>query len=76
MKIGTMIVILVDDHRQGNFNNLIDITTGGLFGLMKLTTNSLDANLYAVTSLTKGNTSLAKRKPLMMQLEYCKVIFN
>ena len=52
-----MIVILVDDQRLGNFDNLIDQMTGGLFGLMKLTTNSSDANLYAVTSLMKGNTS-------------------
>ena len=52
-----MIVILADNHRQRNFNNLIDKTTGGLFGLMKLTTNGSDANLYAVTSLMKGNTS-------------------
>ena len=28
-----------------------------LFGLMKLTTNGSDANLYAVTSQTQGNTS-------------------
>ena len=56
-KVGMVIVILVDDWRQGNFDNLIDQTTGSLFGLVKLTTNSLDANLYAVTSLTKGNTS-------------------
>ena len=31
--------------------------TNNLFGLMKLTTNGSDANLYAVTSLTQGNTS-------------------
>ena len=52
-----MIVILADNHRQENFDNLIDKTTGSLFGLMKLTTNGSDANLYVVTSLMKGNTS-------------------
>ena len=56
MKLGAMIVILADDHIQSNFINLIDKTTGSLFGMMKLKTNGLDANLYAVTSLTKGNT--------------------
>ena len=56
-KVGVVIVILVDNQRQGNFDNLIDQTTGSLFGLMKLTTNGSDANLYAVTSLMKGNTS-------------------
>ena len=52
-----MIVILADDHRQSNFINLINKTTGGLFRMMKLTTNGSDANLYVVTSQTKGNTS-------------------
>ena len=52
-----MIVILVDNHRQGNFDNLIDKTTDSLFSLMKLTTNGSDANLYVVTSLMKANTS-------------------
>ena len=45
-----MIIILVDD-------NLIGKRTGSLFGWMKLTTNSSDANLYAVTTLMQGNTS-------------------
>ena len=54
---GATIVILVDDRRQSNFINLVDKTTGRLFGLMKLRTNSSDAYLYAVTSLAKGNTS-------------------
>ena len=49
-KVGVGIVILMDDQRQGNFDNLIDQMTGGLFGLMKLTTNGSDANLYAVTT--------------------------
>ena len=52
-----MIVILADDRRQGNFDNDIDKTTASLFGLIKLTTNGSDANLYAMTCLTKGNTS-------------------
>ena len=52
-----MITILTDDHRKGNFHNLIEKTTDGLFGLMKLTANGSDANLYAVKSLMQGNTS-------------------
>ena len=52
-----MITILADNHRQRNFHHLIEKTTNQLFGLMKLTTNGSDANLYAVTSLTQGNTS-------------------
>ena len=52
-----MITILADDRRQRNFHHLIEKTTNQLFGLMKLTTNGSDANLYAVTSLTQGNTS-------------------
>ena len=56
-KVGAMIVILADDRRQRNFHSLIEKTTNNLFGLMKLTTNGSDANLYAVTSLTQGNTS-------------------
>ena len=56
-KVGTMITILADDHRKGNFHHLIEKTTNGLLGLMKLTTNGSDANLYAVTSMTQGNTS-------------------
>ena len=52
-----MIAILADDRRQHNFHSLIEKTTNHLFGLMKLTTNGSDANLYAVTSLTQGNTS-------------------
>ena len=52
-----MIAILADDRRQRNFHSLIEKTTNHLFGLMKLTTNGSDANLYAVTSLTHGNTS-------------------
>ena len=52
-----MITILADGRRKGNFHNLINKTTDGLFGLMKLTSNSSDANLYAVTSLMQGNTS-------------------
>ena len=52
-----MITILADDRRQSNFHHLIEKTTNKLFGLMKLTTNSSDANLYAVTGLTQGNTS-------------------
>ena len=56
-KVGSMIAILVDDRRQHNFHSLIEKTTNHLFGLMKLTTNGSDANLYAETSLTQGNTS-------------------
>ena len=56
-KVGSMITILADDQRQHNFHYLIEKMTNQLFGLMKLTTNSSDANLYAVTSLTQGNTS-------------------
>ena len=56
-KVGLMILILADDRRQRNFHHLIEKTTNQLFGLMKLTTNGSDANLYAVTSLTQGNTS-------------------
>ena len=56
-KVGAMIAILADDRRQRNFHSLIEKTTSNLFGLMKLTTNGSDANLYAVTSLTQGNTS-------------------
>ena len=52
-----MLIVLVDDHRQGNFDNLIDKMDGVLFGLMKLTTNGSDTNLYAVSSLMKGNPS-------------------
>ena len=55
--VGAMTIISADDRRKGNFHNLIEKTTDGLFGLMKLTTNSLDANLYVVTSLMQGNTS-------------------
>ena len=56
-KVGAVIVILADDQRQGNFDNLIDQMIDSLFGLMKPTTNGSDTNLYTVTSLTKGNTS-------------------
>ena len=52
-----MIAILADDRRQRNLHSLIEKTTNHLFRLMKLTTNSSDANLYAVTSLAQGNTS-------------------
>ena len=48
-KVAAMIAILADDRRQHNFHSLIEKTTNNLFGLMKLTTNSSDANLYAVT---------------------------
>ena len=56
-KVGSMIAILADDRRQHNFHSLIEKRTNHLFGLLKLTTNGSDANLYAVTSLTQGNTS-------------------
>ena len=56
-KVGAMITILADDCRKGNFHNLIEKTTDELFRLMKLTTNGLDANLYALTSLEQGYTS-------------------
>ena len=56
-KVGLMITILADDRRQRNFHHLIEKMTNKLFRLMKLTTNCSDANLYAVTSLTQGNTS-------------------
>ena len=56
-KVGAMITILADICRKGNFHSLIEKTTDGLFGLMKLTTNGSDANLHAVTSLMQGNTS-------------------
>ena len=56
-KVGVMITILANDCRQRNFHHLIEKTTNQLFGLMKLMTNSSDANLYAVTSLMQGNTS-------------------
>ena len=56
-KVGAMITIFANDHRQHKFHHLIEKTTNQVFGLMKLTTNGLDANLYAVTSLTQGNTS-------------------
>ena len=56
-KVGVMITVLADDQRQSNFHNLIEKTTNKLFRLMKLTTNGSDASLYAVTSLTQGNTS-------------------
>ena len=56
-RVGSMIAILADDRRQRNFHSLIEKMTNHLFGLMKLTTNGSDANLYAVTSLTQGNTS-------------------
>ena len=55
--VGSMIAILADDRGQRNFHSLIEKTTNNLFGLMKLTTNGSDVNLYAVTSLTQGNTS-------------------
>ena len=48
-----MITILANNHRQHNFDHLIEKTTNELFRLMKLTTNGLDA----VFSLTQGNTS-------------------
>ena len=53
-----MIAILADDRRQRNFHSLTEKMTNNLFGLMELTTNVSDANLYAVTSLTQGNTSV------------------
>ena len=56
-KVGAMIAILADDRRQRIFHSLIEKTTNNLFGLMKLTMNGSDANLYAVTSQTQGNTS-------------------
>ena len=56
-KVGAMIAILADDQRQRNFHSPIAKTTNNLFVLMKLTTNGSDANLYAVTSQTQGNTS-------------------
>ena len=52
-----MSTILADDHRQRDFHHLIEKTTNQILWLMKLMTNGLDANLYAVTSLTQGNTS-------------------
>ena len=52
-----MISILADDRRQRNFQHHIEESTNQLFGLMKLTTNGSDGNLYAVTSLTQGSTS-------------------
>ena len=52
-----MIAILADDRRQRIFHSLIEKMRNHLFDLMKLTTNGSDANLYAVTSLTQGNTS-------------------
>ena len=52
-----MITIFANNRRQGNFHHLIEKTTNGLFWFMKLTTNGLDANLYAVTSLMQGKTS-------------------
>ena len=57
LKVRAMITILADNRRKGNFHSLIEKTTDGLFGLMKTTTNSSDANIYAVTSLTQGKTS-------------------
>ena len=48
---------LADNRRQHNFHHLIEITTNELFRLMKLTINCSDANIYAVTSVTQGNTS-------------------
>ena len=45
-----MIILLADDI-------LIEKRTDGIFGLMKLTTNSSDDNLYAVTHLMQGKTS-------------------
>ena len=56
-KVGATIAILADDRRHRNFHSLIEKTTNNLFGLMKLTTNGSDANLYAVTSQTQENTS-------------------
>ena len=56
-KVGSMIAILANDRRQRNFHSFIEKTRNHLYGLMKLTTNSSDANLYTVTSLTQGNTS-------------------
>ena len=56
-KVGSMIAVLAYDRRQRNFHSLIEKMTNNLFGLMKLTTNGSDANLYAVTSLTQGNKS-------------------
>ena len=56
-KVGLMIGILASDRRQHNFHSLIEKMTNNLFRLMKLTTNGSDANLYAVASLTQGNTS-------------------
>ena len=56
-KLGMMTAILADGQRQRNFHSLIEKMTNHLFGLMKLTTNGSDVNLYAVTSLTQGNTS-------------------
>ena len=55
--VGAMIAILADDRRQRNFHSLIERTTNNLFRSMKLTTKGSDANLYAVMSLTQGNTS-------------------
>ena len=52
-----MIIILADDGRKGDFHNLIEKPTDGLFSLMKLTTNGSDANCYTVVSLMQGNTS-------------------
>ena len=52
-----MIASWANDQRQSNFHSLIEKTTNNLFGLMKINTNGSDANLYAVTSLTQGNTS-------------------
>ena len=45
-----MFIILADD-------NLIEKHKDSLFSLMKITSNSSDANLYAVRSLMQGNTS-------------------
>ena len=56
-KVGVMITILANDRRQCTSHHLIEKSTNQLFGLMKLMTNGSDANLYAVTSLTQGNTS-------------------
>ena len=47
-KTGTMITILADDRRHNNFHRLIEKTTNGLFGLMKLTMNGGGGGAHSI----------------------------
>lgn len=57
-KRGSATALLGDVSDKSEFSKLIASTIGTDFVLDKLTPNGSDANLYAITSLTEGDTNL------------------